>query len=221
MSWAAAPIVALDLEGTGAQDRDGEAILEIAIVPLTGARPSVRGAYTTLINPQRPIPRRPWSSPGLTDIVLAQAPTLDEVTARLAGHLDGMVIAGHNVSVDWRLLHRQCPEIRPQGLIDTLRLARHVSPGAKGNGLAALLERHQLTGQVSKLAAGSQPHRALWDTIGAGLLLTALIGSLPGGDTLTYDELHRIAGLPLGSEQPRQAGSADPVTGSDRTDTLF
>jgi DNA polymerase III epsilon subunit-like protein len=66
--------VALDLEGSGAQDHDNEAILEIAVVPLTGGRPDTASAYTTLINPGRTIPGRPWISPGLTTAVLAAAP---------------------------------------------------------------------------------------------------------------------------------------------------
>lgn len=195
-SWKDAPLVALDLEGSGAQDRDDEDILEIALIPITGGRPSMASAYTTVINPGRPIPRRPWISPGLTSDVLAAAPYLADVAPELAARLEGKIIVGHNVGVDWRLLHRRCPDAGPGDLIDTLRLARHVHPGSKGNGLAALLDRHHLTETVTALAPGSQPHRALWDTIGAALLLTALIDALPDGDKLTFAELNRIAGHP-------------------------
>lgn len=38
-AWTAGPLVALDLEGSGAQDRANEAILEIAIVPLIAGQP--------------------------------------------------------------------------------------------------------------------------------------------------------------------------------------
>lgn len=101
--WNDAPLVALDLEGTGAQDREHEAILEIATVPIVQEQPSLPAAYTTLINPERPVPRRPWISPGLTDDLLAQAPTLEEVAPTLTPRLDGRVIVGHNIGVDWRL----------------------------------------------------------------------------------------------------------------------
>jgi hypothetical protein len=77
--WTEAPLVAIDLEGTGAQNLDEEAILEIALVPITAGRPSLDNAYTTLINPGRPIPRRPWISPGLTDTTLATAPPLSDL----------------------------------------------------------------------------------------------------------------------------------------------
>lgn len=200
--WTRAPLVALDLEGTGAQDHEDEAILEIALVPLAGGRPSLSDAYTTLINPGLPIQRRPWISPGLTNTTLAAAPPLADVEPELTQRLSRKILVGHNVAVDWRLLHRRCPGVQPAGLIDTLRLTRHLHPRLQRKDLTALLERYTLTGQVARCAPSSQPHRALWDTIGAALLLNALISDLPNSATLTLTELQHIAGL-LIEERPR------------------
>jgi DNA polymerase-3 subunit epsilon/exodeoxyribonuclease X len=196
-SWKDAPLVALDLEGTGGQDRENEDILEITLVPVSGGQPAIEDAFTVLINPGRPIPRSPWISPGLTSAALAGAPALADIAPELIVRLTGKVIVGHNISVDWRLLSRRCPGIHPESLIDTLRLARHLHPGKKGNGLAALLDRYELTETVNGLAPGSQPHRALWDAIGSALLLVTLIGALPDGDVLTLAQLSHIAGLPF------------------------
>jgi DNA polymerase III subunit epsilon len=225
-SWKDAPLVALDLEGTGAQDRENEAILEISIVPLAAGRPSLKDAYTTLINPGRHIPRRPWISPGLTDSELATAPALDRVEPELAARLNGMIIVGHNIGVDWRLLHRRCPGIGPAALIDTLRLARAVRPGEKRNSLTALLGCYQLTDQVTGLTPRSQPHRALWDAAGAALLLAALMQDLPGGGTfselrdaagLTFDDRHNEpAQLPLWPGEPRSGATSQEDAASRR-----
>lgn len=209
--WKDAPLVALDLEGSGAQDRESEAILEIALVPIIGGQPSLADAYATLINPERPITHGPWISPGLTNQVLADAPILADVAPELTTRLEGKVIVGHNVGVDWRLLHRLCPDIHPDALIDTLKLARHVQTEIQRNGLTVLLERHQLADTVTKLAPDSQPHRALWDTVGAAVLLTALISALPDADTLTFDELRRIAGHP--ADGNHKTTSAAPQRG--------
>jgi DNA polymerase III subunit epsilon len=171
--WTTAPLVALDLEGSGAQDHDEEAILEIAIVPIIAGQPDTAAAYTTLINPGRPIPRRRWISPGLTTEILAAAPAPADVEPELARRLNGQIIVGHNVRVDWRLLHRRHPAITPAALIDTLRLARYLKVGA-GNSLSALTAQLHLVPEIERLAPGSQPHRALWDTIAAALLLPAL-----------------------------------------------
>jgi DNA polymerase III subunit epsilon len=181
--WATAPLVALDLEGSGAQDYDDEAILEIAMVPLVAGQPDTAAAYSTLINPGRHIPRRPWISPGLTNTALATAPTPAEVEPELAGRINGHILAGHNIGVDWRLLHRRHPGITPTALIDTLRLARYLKLGTK-NSLITLTTQLGLTPQIEGLADGSQPHRALWDTIAAALLLPTLIAKAwPTGAT--------------------------------------
>lgn len=202
-------LVAIDLEGSGAQDRDHEAILEIALVPIIGGQLDMTAAYCTLINPQRPIPRKPWISPGLTDDALRRAPTIETVEPELAQRINGKYLVGHNVGVDWRLLHRRCPSITPVGLIDTLRLARRADPGTT-HGLAALAERLGLACDVSRLARHSVPHRALWDTIASGLLLTTLAQRVLGDQTAT-EALFRIAGVQM----------EDPATGVPTQPSLF
>lgn len=201
-------LVALDLEGSGAQDRDNEAILEIALVPITGWQPDIASAYCTLVNPQRPIPRRPWISPGLTNAVLQAAPPLHQIEPQLSRRINGKHLAGHNIGVDWRLLHRRCPNIQPAGLIDTLRLARALNLGVK-NGLTAVIDRFNLTGQVTQLAAASQPHRALWDAVAVALLLPALAGNAAPADETISDYLTK-ATIPV-----------QPATAPSRQDSLF
>jgi DNA polymerase III epsilon subunit-like protein len=203
--WTTAPLVALDLEGSGAQDHDDEAILEIAAVPITVGQPDMPAAYTTLINPGRTIPRRPWISPGLTSTVLAAAPLPDEVGPELDRRVTGRIIVGHNVGVDWRLLHRRYPSIKPVALVDTLRLARTLNLGGK-NSLTALTDRLDLTPQVEQLATGSQPHRALWDTIATALLLPALI-TKRWPDGVTVATLLEAAAIDLTGSHPTAAAS--------------
>lgn len=199
--WKTAPLVALDLEGSGAQDREDEAILEIAVVPVTGGQPGITAAWTTLINPGRKIPRRPWISPGLTTDVLAAAPAAADVEPEIARRVDGHTIVGHNVGVDWRLLHRRYPALAPTGLLDTLRLARSLKLGSK-NSLTALIDQLELTPQVERLAAGSQPHRALWDTVATALLLPSLVARRwPSGASLA--ELTEAAAVDLSANAPR------------------
>jgi DNA polymerase-3 subunit epsilon/exodeoxyribonuclease X len=194
-------LVALDLEGSGAQDRDQEAILEIALVPIVDWQPDLASAYCTLINPERAIPLRPWISPGLTNAVLRNAPPFAEVEPELARRINGKCLVGHNIGVDWRLIHRRSPDIAPAGLIDTLRLAR-ILDSADRNSLRAVIERLGLTGEVNRLASGSGPHRALWDTVAAALLLPALARLVLRGE-VTTGELFAIAGVPVaGTKSP-------------------
>jgi DNA polymerase III subunit epsilon len=113
---------------------------------------------------------------------------------------------GHNIGVDWRLLHRRHPAITPAALIDTLRLARHLKLGAK-NSLSTLTTHFGLTAETTRLAEGSQPHRALWDSIAAALLLPALIAKAwPAGATLT--DLLGIAAIDLQTPSPVKTSKA-------------
>ncbi|MFC4562367.1 3'-5' exonuclease [Nocardiopsis mangrovi] len=196
--WTSAPMSVIDLEGTGAQDRDNEAILEIAVVPLVGGSPDSAAGWETLINPGRPIPRKPWISPGLTDDGLGDAPTPAEIAPTLATMADGRYLVGHNVGVDWRLLHRRHPDVQPAGLIDTMRLARKTE-GKAPKSLGALVDRYGLRDRITDLVPDGRPHRAMWDTVAAGLLLPVLVAEL-WENPPTIKALLDTAGLPLGNE---------------------
>ena len=74
--------------------------------------------------------------------------------------------------------------------------------------------REGLSAEIERLAGGSQPHRALWDTIAAALLLPALIAKAwPASATLT--DLLGIAAIDL--QTPFPVKTSEAVT----QDTLF
>jgi DNA polymerase III subunit epsilon len=205
ISWHDAELVAIDLEGSGPQDRDQEAILEIATVPLDTGRPDIAHAYSTLINPGRTIRIGPWISPGLSNPILRQAPSMAAVEPHVAAAINGRYLIGHNIGVDWRLLQRHWPHLHPAGLLDTLRLARHLHRDGSRS-LTSLLQRHALTQRVIQIAPGSQPHRALWDAVGAALLLTQLTtagwSTPPTLGQLVTACAHRDRTTPTKSPQP-------------------
>lgn len=215
--WHTANLVAVDLEGSGAQERDREQILEIAAVRLLDGRPDMATAYTTCLDPGRPIPARPWISPGLSGLALQGEPTLADVRSGVVARLDGTYLVGHNVGVDWRLLRRHLPELTPAGLIDTHRLAKATDLTGKLS-LTDLLVRLQLTDAVSLAVPGSRPHRALWDTCGAALLLPALI-SRAYDDAPTVQQLLDIAGVSISPASPTSL--AAPPHRSASQETLF
>ncbi|MEV4472790.1 3'-5' exonuclease [Nonomuraea sp. NPDC049504] len=215
--WTAADVVAIDLEGTGSQDRQDEAILEIAAVPLAEGRPHMSEAWVTAINPGRWISPRPWISPGLTGNALAGAPALDEVSGVIAEKLNGKILLGHNIGVDWRLIHLRLPHIEPARLLDTARLIRHLRPNIKRWNLTGLLTHYELGDQVTALVPDGQPHRALWDAVGAALLLAELVGHLPDKADTTLATLTRVAGLEI--RDKAKPAETDQLTLDLHTDT--
>ena len=215
--WHAATLVALDLEGSGAQERGDEQILEVAAIRLVDGQPDMATAYTTCLDPGRPIPAMPWISPGLSGLALQGQPALADIRDDLLSRLSGTYLVGHNVGVDWRLLSRHLPELTLAGLIDTHRLAKSTDLTGK-LGLTDLLAHLQLTSSVTAAAASSRPHRALWDTTGAALLLPVLIRRYFTGDP-TLQQLLDVAGIPT---QPANSTSpATPPPGPAEQGTLF
>jgi DNA polymerase III subunit epsilon len=197
--WHTAPLVAIDLEGTGAQDRENEAILELALVPFTEGVRAVADAFTTLVNPGRPVPQRPWISPGLTDATLATAPRWAAVAGEVTKRVDGHWLVGHNVSVDWRLLSRYAPDLRVAGILDTYRLARAADvPGSLG--LTAIVTELGLEDTVRAAVPDGQPHRALWDTVATAMLLPVFIQLLWPTATPTIEG---VAACSEAAEPPR------------------
>lgn len=66
----------------------------------------------------------------MNNATLRAAPPIADLEADLAARVNGRYLVGHNIGVDWRLLHRHRPTVNPAGLIDTLRPA-HAHPEAK------------------------------------------------------------------------------------------
>ncbi|MEU1812741.1 MFS transporter [Micromonospora aurantiaca] len=193
--WTDAALVSIDLEGTGGHDRDQEAILELALVPLHDGTPQPSAALATLVNPARPLDHRARLPPGVSRAALRAAPILADLEPYVVDLVTGRYLIGHHVAVDWRLLRRQLPRLRPAGLLDTLRLSRAVAPGA-GHSLTTVIDRLGLTTRVNASSGGSRPHRALWDATAAALLLPELAARL--WDTPpSLAQLIRRAGIPM------------------------
>jgi DNA polymerase III epsilon subunit-like protein len=215
--WHTARLVALDLEGSGAHERDREQILEIAAIRLDNGEPDMATAYTTCLDPGRSIPAKPWISPGLAGLALQGQPTLEQAHRDLITRLTGTYLVGHNIGVDWRLLHRQLPELTITGLIDTHRLAKATRLTGKLS-LTDLLSRLELTRLVTAAAPDSRPHRALWDTAGAALLLPTLIRR-HFTNSPTLAQLLDVAGIPSAPASPTP--SEQTHLGHAEQETLF
>jgi DNA polymerase-3 subunit epsilon len=133
----------------------------------------------------------------LTDHALQQAPTFPDIAEEVAERVNGHCIVGHNVLVDWRLLCRHHPRLHPAGLIDTLPPTRASNlPGR--HGLTTVLEQLGLAADVNRAVPTGQPHRALWDTTAAAMLLTPLTVRTWPAEQPTIDQPGRSRRTPTG-----------------------
>jgi DNA polymerase-3 subunit epsilon len=152
--FPADPVVFVDLETTGGSlgiDR----ITEIGIVE---AGPAGVTQWSTLVNPLKPIPSFIQNLTGITDSMVRDAPTFDELAATLFERMNGRLFIAHNAHFDHGFLRGEFKRVgfkfQPDVLC-TVQLSRAIYPAQTRHGLDALVERHALV--------PSARHRALAD----------------------------------------------------------
>lgn len=144
----------VDLETTGGSASE-DRITEVGIIEVD--EDGVR-EWSSLVNPQVPIPEFIQSLTGISDDMVKEAPTFAELADDIAARLAERVFIAHNARFDYGFLKN---EFRRTGhsfqppVLCTVRLSRKLFPGFARHNLDALAERHRL--QVSAR------HRALGD----------------------------------------------------------
>ncbi|MBR4344023.1 MAG: topoisomerase DNA-binding C4 zinc finger domain-containing protein [Lachnospiraceae bacterium] len=149
--------VVFDLETTGTSCT-GDEVVEISAIKVQDGR--VVEEFSTLVNPQIPIPFWATDVNGITDKMVANAPTFDKALADFLTFVGDMVLVGHNIhTFDMKFICRDAVKYFGKTIgndyIDTLPLARIYLPQ---------LGHHTLTGLARYYGISiSGAHRALND----------------------------------------------------------
>ncbi len=158
------PLVFLDLETTGAS-AGCDRITEIGLIEVTN------GAYvcewSTLINPQMGIPRFIESLTGISNDMVAGAPTFAAVAVELKARLEGRLLIAHNARFDYGFLRAEYGRLETEfasEVVCTVKLSRKLFPGHARHNLDTLIERHAVNCTARHRALGDA--RVLWDLIG-------------------------------------------------------
>jgi ATP-dependent DNA helicase DinG len=164
--------VALDLETTGL-DPARDAILEVGAVRFqlspSGKVESTVNTFSSLVNPERPVPIQIQQLTGISQAEADAAPRLGEVLSQLRRFLGYEPIVGHSVEFDLEFLRRRRLNLS-NPVIDTFELAGILMPHAARYSLSKLIEELRLQASPS--------HRALDDALAARDLLAALLARL-------------------------------------------
>jgi len=137
-------LIFLDLETTGATAHS-DRITEIGLVEVDKGRHI--GEWSSLVNPEKPIPALIESLTGITDAMVAKAPTFAQLAHDLYGRLAGKTLVAHNARFDFGFLRN---EFRRVGLkydpevLCTVRLSRRLFPHERRHNLDSLIERNGL-----------------------------------------------------------------------------
>lgn len=146
----------VDVETTGLDYRR-EKIIEIAAVKLVDN--VIEEKFDSLVNPMQNIRLSSTNIHGITEQMIMDSPTIEEVLPRFLDFIEDKPIIGHNIIFDYSYINFASLTLYGKPLenqaIDTLHMYKEVYPDERSHGLASLIKRFNVTSDTT--------HRALAD----------------------------------------------------------
>lgn len=154
--------IVLDTETTGL-DYTRERIVEFAAVRLENGK--IKDEFQTLINPQKHIRKSSMAIHGITEEMVADAPTEEEILPKILEFIGDYPIVAHNAIFDYSFLNEAKKRVMGETLsnprIDSQIMFKEIAPDLESHGLEALTNRFNVE--------LNNHHRAMADTMGLAL----------------------------------------------------
>ncbi len=157
----------IDVETTGG-GINGNRLTEICIVLLRGSK--VLNKFTSLINPEKEIPRQITALTGIDNAMVADAPKFHEVAKKVEELTRDAIFVAHNVNFDYNVLRNEFRELGfeyNRRKLCTVRLSRKLIPGLFSYSLGRLCDSINIP--------ISNRHRAEGDTDATVILFRRLL----------------------------------------------
>lgn len=150
-----ARVAVVDLETTGTA-ATADRITEIGIVQIENG--VIVEEWSSLVNPEVAIPPEIQALTGITDAMVQDAPTFEELADEVHKRIGDHLFIAHNARFDYAFVKnafRRVGIAYTADVLCTVRLSRKLYPGYASHSLDALIQRHGLHDE--------QRHRALGD----------------------------------------------------------
>jgi DNA polymerase-3 subunit epsilon len=205
------PFVVVDVETTGGSPWSGDRVTEVAAVHVDGT--TITPVFSSLVNPERPIPWHITRITGIDDAMVRGAPTFRDLAGEFAAHLVGRVFVAHNARFDFGFLDAEFGRVAPTPLASlivnqlcTVRLARRLLAHLPRRNLDAVSHHY---GVVIE-----DRHRASGDALATAMVLHGLLRDASHRGVHTWDDLDVLLGARTGRAKRRRAMPA-PTDGAD------
>jgi len=176
----------IDIETTGGH-KNGNKITEIAIINFDGEE--VIEEWSTLINPERKIPKAITYLTGIDNEMVADAPKFYEVAKKIVQMTEGNIFVAHNVFFDYNFIKHEFSDlgyIYQREKLCTVRLARKALPGHKSYSLG------KIASDLGIVINGR--HRAMGDAKATVELFKLILKKTPGSvEDLVISEGKKIS----------------------------
>lgn len=168
--------VALDFESAGEAPGMTDAPVQTGMAAMQGDVVTPESFFRTYINPGRPVTWAARKVHGISSDDLAGAPAMPQLWPEFRTRLTGAVVVAHGAGTEKRFL-RAFPMHGFGPWVDTVTLARRSWPGLGDYSLEALAKALQFQEELDTLCPGLRFHDALYDAVGALLVLRRLVQS--------------------------------------------
>jgi DNA polymerase III subunit epsilon len=161
----ASSIAFVDLETTGVTASD-DRITEVGIVRVDNA--SQVTEWSSLVNPECSIPPAIQALTGITNAMVARAPTFADIADEVADRIADCLFVAHNARFDYGFLKHEFGRLRrpfTAKVLCTVKLSRRLYPDVGRHNLDTIIERHALPVANRHRALGDA--RALWQFVQA------------------------------------------------------
>ena len=190
---AEGPFVTVDIETTGCHPGTS------SIIELGAARIEhgiIIDTLSMLARPTEPIPVAIERLTGITDAMVARAPSVEDVVRAFISFASGAVLVAHNHRFDLGFLDYQCELICgtpfPRPVLDTLCLARTLHPENERNNLRELAAFYGVSTVPN--------HRAFPDALATAEILIRMVPELAERGITTAGDTARLCGIAVASD---------------------
>ena len=180
--------VVFDLETTGLDPKEGNTIIEIGAVRVKNMK--VIDRFSELINPNTPLSADINRITGITDDMLKDCDTEENVLKRFIAWAGDDILVAHNASFDLSFIKIAFLKYDlgrfNYDVIDTLGISRFLEPFEKYHNLTVLMNRYKIVWDEGK------HHRADYDSEGTSRVLYAMLTKLREKNIVSFENLSKI-----------------------------
>lgn len=179
--------VVIDLETTGNSPKKGDRIIQFAAVIIEQNK--IIEQYSSLVNPDMPIPAFIEELTGINDEMVKDAPRFYEIAPKISALLEDSYFVAHNVLFDLSFLQEELINASHEGfygpVLDTVELARILYPTADSFKLSDLADSHKLLHE--------RPHQADSDALVTAELLLIMMKKIKHMPSITIKQLTSLS----------------------------
>lgn len=190
--------VVFDFETTGFNARSGDSIIEVGAVKMCNG--DILETFCELINPNRELPRKITEITGITDKMLENARSEEEVMKDFIEWFSNYPMVAHNAKFDASFMESAYAKYDfgtfDNTIIDTLELSRLLDPSSARHNLSVLTRKYKIEFDETS------HHRADYDAKATALILYKMFLKLIDNNInnlleikklINHDELYKMA----------------------------